>query len=260
MISQLILKTILINILSLLCLQCYSGEKIIDKKLELKQIKLFTEEYPPYNYSFNGEARGIFVDIIISLFNKLGEKRTRKDIMIRPWARGYNLVETMPNTSLFLMTMTPERKNKFKWVGPVVDVEVVLTAKKSKNIVIKNRQDLQKYRIGTVNNDVGEQILLSYKLKNLKLDKASSSITNIKKLIMDRIDFVSYDKAVTKWLLKKNKEKTTDYEVVYTLVKGQGYFAFNLKTPDSIITKLQNELNIFKKTDAFKNILKKYLE
>lgn len=227
-------------------------------KSELNKVILLADDYPPYVFTSNNTKKGIFVEIIIELFKKHNITKQPSDIEIRPWARNYRIVQKLPYSTLFLMTLTPARKNMFKWVGPVLNVNIQLIGKKSRRIKINNKSDLSNYRIGSVRKDVGEIILNSIGIKNKQLDRAYNANNNIKKLVLDRIDLVAFDTAVTKWTLKKNNINTQNYIPYYTLLKSQGHFAFNKETPDTVINALQKTLDNFKLTKKYKNIISKY--
>jgi polar amino acid transport system substrate-binding protein len=62
-----------------------------------------------------------------------GAKKSRADIKIWPWARGYETALKEKNTVLFSTTRTEARENLFKWVGPIMPSRIVLVAKKTEH-------------------------------------------------------------------------------------------------------------------------------
>ncbi len=84
----------------------------------IDDLKMMTEEYPPFNYTEDGVIKGLSVNIIEMILNKYGSKLTRKDIEILPWDKAYKRLQTENNTVLFAMSKTKERLNLFKWAGP----------------------------------------------------------------------------------------------------------------------------------------------
>ena len=81
----------------------------------LEDISWYTEEYPPYNYVENGNAKGIAVDLLLAVWKKMGLNKTVKDIKVVPWARGVKMIKTKPGTCLFSTTLTSERKDVLGW-------------------------------------------------------------------------------------------------------------------------------------------------
>ena len=71
---------------------------------DINKIVWLTEDYPPYNYSENNVPKGIFVDILVEIWKKIGLNKQLKDIKIVPWARGYYLAQEHVKYCLFSMT------------------------------------------------------------------------------------------------------------------------------------------------------------
>ena len=227
---------------------------------EIDMMKLLTEEYPPYNYTENGIVIGIAPDLMEEMLKKLDTKLTQKDIKVYPWARGYLMALKEKNTVLFAMTKTSAREKLFKWVGPIIENHNILMAKKEKNIKINSFEDINKYEVGVVRNDIAEQLLLSNGVYEKNLQEVANVISNLKKLNVDRVDLIGYTEIALKWVIKKNKYNLDDYEIVFNLTKEPSslYFAFNKDTSDEIIEKFQNVLDEVKKEGTYDNIILKY--
>lgn len=127
----------------------------------LYDIEFITEAYPPYNFEENGMVKGITVEILLEVSKEAGQPLKRSQIKLRPWARGYRQALSGPMVMLFSMSRTQEREDKFQWVGPILKNKVAVLAKKSSGIKIIKSDDLKKYSIGAVLDDVGEQMLKS---------------------------------------------------------------------------------------------------
>lgn len=225
-------------------------------------LKIYTEEYPPYNYSENGKATGIFTEVVDYLLKATNSTLTTDKIEVIPWARGYNLCLNEPNVALYSTTFTEERKPLFKWVGPVVTARVVLFAKKSRGLKISGPEDIAKYRIGVINEDIGEQLLKNLGIPKEQLDGVPKAESNIKKLATDRIDLMAYGEDVGKWFMKSAGENVDNYEAIYTLKEGEMYIALNKNTPDETVAALQKALDKLKTEDAavLQAIKDKYLK
>jgi polar amino acid transport system substrate-binding protein len=228
---------------------------------EIDEVKLFTENYPPYNMKENGKLTGLSVDILVAMFNQMGSTKTIEDIQFGSWTRGYKLTSTKKNYMLFSTSRTKEREKKFKWVGPIYGANIVLLAPKSSNIKISNPSDINNYKIGVVKNDVGEQLL-----KKINVDKKYiKSVTgknplkiNFNKLNKNKIDMIAYNQAVLKYYTTKNNIDLNKYEVVYSLEKNYGYYAFNNQTDEKIIKKYQDALDALKINGIYQKIIEKY--
>ena len=227
---------------------------------DIKNLKYMTEEYPPYNFKKDGKLQGFYVDILLLMLKELDPSKSRKDINLYPWARGYFYLQTENNTVLFATKRTKRRENLFKWVGPVFKSHIILLGPKYKKIKIKKFKKLQEYAIGTVRNDVGEQLLIAKGYPKGLLKPVSKPYMNAKKLDYGRIDLWAYGKIQANWVLKENGINPNKYESVYELASGEGgYYAFNPHIPDSIIKKFQDTLDKLKKEGKAQEIINSYL-
>jgi len=228
---------------------------------DINKVKIFTENYPPYNMEVNGKLKGISVDILDAMFKIVNLNKTRDDIKLKPWATGYKIVSKKKNTMLFSTTRTQQREKLFKWVGPIIATEIGVIAPKSKHLKINKVTDLNNYKIGAVINDIGEQLLLEngIKKKNIKsVGGKNPVVLNFQKMGKGRIDAFAYETNVAMYGAKSYRIDQNDFEVVYILKKGQLYYAFNKNTDDSIIKAYQDALDKIKADGTYKKILKKY--
>lgn len=225
---------------------------------DIDKITIMTEEYPPYNLTENGELKGLSVEILDLMLDKVGSKQqTSKDVKVLPWARSYSLVQLKKNTMLFSMFRTEQREKLFKWVGPIDSSITALIAKKDKKIKINSVEDIKKYKIGTVKDDVGELALKELGIMNTDSISGTNAIEkSIRKLDRGRIDLFSYMYEPKSWKIDGFEPK--NYENVYTLQKKDLYYAFHKETDDKVIQTLQAALDALKKEGKVKEIISKY--
>jgi polar amino acid transport system substrate-binding protein len=220
-----------------------------------------TEDYPPFNFSQKGISRGISVDALLEMLALAGSKKTRGDINVWPWARGYETALNEKNTVLFSTTRTAARENLFKWVGPIMPARNVLIAKKSSAIKINALKDLNhtQLKIGVVREDIGAQLLLDAGVAKDRTHQANSGISVAKMLHAGRVDLWAYGAPVILWNLKELGYPTNEYEEVFTLSDSQQYyFALHKSTDDKLVAKLQKALNELKKNGRFNQIVARY--
>lgn len=229
----------------------------------IDNITFITENYPPYNFKDKEQVKGIAADILVLLFEKVGSKKTRKDIKVLPWARGYHYVQELENTALFSTVRTKKRENLFKWVGPIAISTNSLIALKKNNIEIETINDLEEYKIGVVRDDIGEQLLLNLGVNQRQIE-STGGLDAIYKLIKmlnaHRFDILSYEESVALWELKKNDFDLNKYKVIYKLKHSELYYAFHKNTPQEVINELQTALDELKKEGKYQLILNKYLK
>ncbi len=225
----------------------------------VNELKIMTEEYPPYNFKSENLAKGIAVDMMVQVLQKMGSTQKRENIIFFPWARGYNETLQVPNTCLFSTTRTEEREDLFKWVGPVGINKLVLTARKDRHIKIDSFEDLKKYKIGVIFEDVAEQVLIEKGINKEDLESVSKTVHNIKKLNSERIDLWGYGEDTAKWEIKKQGFEPNDYETVYIIQSKDLYFAFYKETDDALINQFQKALDELKEAGEYQKVLDHYL-
>ncbi len=227
----------------------------------IDDMSFYTEEYPPYNFLDNGVPKGFTVDILMEMLKLLHSGKNLQDIEFRPCANSYRKLETEKNVCLFGTTRTDERNPKFKWVGPISKNVFGLTAKKGRNIKIETFEDIKKYRIGGIRDDVALQILLERGIPKDCIQQVAKTKINIDKLNMNRIDLWAYGVNVAKWELKSSGFNLEDYEVVYILEdKYDLYYAINKDTSDKLVQDLQHAFDEVKRLGIYQQIMDRYLK
>jgi ABC-type amino acid transport substrate-binding protein len=214
---------------------------------DTSKLNIITEQYQPYNFidpnDGSHKMQGIAVDLLVEMLKKTGSSQSRKDIQMQPWARGYEAVKNEKNTLLFSTTRTKERENSFKWACPINEIKTEVIALKSSNIKIGSKKDLIKYQIGSVRDDVGEQLVVAAGVPLGKLKRTAKYESNLKKLQTSRIDLYVGSMDSIDAMCKNIGCSTDAFESVYTLDVSQLCFAFNKKTSDSLINPLQKALD-----------------
>ena len=248
------LRQLLAGIAIALACQPASGQSIDD-------LVFITEEYPPFNFERDGRRQGIAVDLLEEMLAQAGSKKSRADIRVWPWARGYETALKEKNTVLFSTARTEAREPLFKWVGPIMPSRIVLVAKKKHKIHVKSPADLRQsaYRIGVVREDIGEQLLANMGIGKDRTVQVNAGISAAKMLHADRIDMWAYGAPVIMWNLKELGYPADAYEEVFTLSESQHYyFAVNRNTDDRIVETLQAMLDQVKAKGRFHAIVARY--
>ena len=183
-------------------------------------VKIFTENYPPYNMEVNGELKGIAIEVIDAMFKQMKSTQDLTDVNLVSWSRAYAIAQKKKNAMVFSCTRTESREKLFKWVGPISKTTISVIALKSKNIVIKNTSDLKKYKVGAVLKDIGETLLIEAGVSKENIQSVSGknpiklSFTKMEK---NRIDMFAYEENVAFYNAKADGFDKNNYEVVYTL-------------------------------------------
>ena len=215
-----------------------------------EKIQYMTEQNPPFNFEADGKIQGIAVDLLLKLSAKTDHPVKLGDVEMYPWPRAYRELQETPGMSLFSMARTEQRENLFKWVGPIFDLTIGLTAKKEKHLKIASVKDLAGLRIGTVLDGAPEQLLIKAGFDTGKLQRVPKPEYNIKKLAADRIDALAFNTASTRYTMKSMGLDPDEYETVFVLKRAQLYYAFNRETDDTFIETMNRALEEIKTPDA----------
>lgn len=233
------------------------GSDIINK------ISIYTENYPPYNMKEkDGTLSGMSVEILEAVLKQLKSNQTIDDVVLTNWSRAYSLALKNDDSMVFSTTRTESREDKFKWVGPITKTVVGVIGLKEKHIKIDSYKDFNNYKIGAVLKDVGESLLLENGVNSANIQHVSGQDAvklSFLKIKNGRIDLFAYELNAAFQSAKKQGFDIDKYEVVYTLKKGELYFAFNKNISDETIKRWQNALDTVKQNGIYDKIVSKYI-
>jgi polar amino acid transport system substrate-binding protein len=210
---------------------------------ESLKVRIVTEHLAPFQISDNYELIGGIVAIEVQqLINKI---LPENKIEVLPWARAFQIASERPNTIIFSLVRTPERENKFIWIGKVAHVPMeLITLKSSKLQTIKTLAELSDVQIGVKRLDAVTIWLAS---KGLQFDKELVEIVNtyttMQMLEKGRIDVIPSTQQVIEFYCKETGCKTSDFKTIYTLkeLSEEFYLAVSLGTDENLVKRLRAE-------------------
>ncbi len=225
----------------------------------------YTEQFPPYNYKENGIVKGIAVDILGEITEKIGKRVTPNQVHLVSWTEGYQITLTTNNTVLFSTARLSEREQDFKWVGPVNTDSYVLFALRNRTIAINDPVELKGYRIGVITDDVSILQLFDAGVNSSQLVYDTNATVLAEKLFHGDIDLWCYPEIVGKYVVQQMTKDYDPFEVVFTLESVNSYYAFNKNIPDSTVKAFQQALDELKQEkdaagiSTYDRILEKYI-
>lgn len=207
----------------------------------LNGLKIYSEEFFPYNYKLNGKFYGKSIYVIEHVLNKLGKAQLADKIQDIPWAESYEKTKTGSNSILTAAIKLKSRENHFKWACPLGTSVNNLYALKSKKIKIENASQVQKYTIGIVNNDSSE-FLVRQLGNTIKVNSAAHNLLNLIKLKDNQIDLMVATKDYIKFYAEVVGYDPSEFEAVYVLDKSPVCIALSKDAPDCLINLLENAM------------------
>lgn len=224
-----------------------------------KKISVVTEEWAPYNYSEDGVLKGFSVEVVQAIIERLNLKIS---IDVYPSMRTTLMLGSVPGTMMITMLRTPEREEKYKWIGPLGDGAIYFYKKKGSPLEIASLEDAKKVRlIGCRHAGLVFNILKSAGFTNL--DPTSTDGESVyKKLLLDRCDLGISDTPLgVKHILKKlNLPADALVQTSVKLVGAPLYIACSTDIPDRDIALWQKTLDGLKASGVFAALQKKYGE
>jgi len=91
-----------------------------DISKEMDALQIYTEEFPPLNLMQDGQLTGQATEVVQEILKRMD---INKDITLLLWSDAYQKLVNEPNIVLFSTSLISERKDLFKWVGPISSVE-----------------------------------------------------------------------------------------------------------------------------------------
>lgn len=220
-----------------ICLALLLGTSIC----KAEKITIYTDEWPPYNFTQQGKIVGISTEIITSA---LDAAEVAYELRARPWARAYKTVVNTPNTAIFTIQRSSKREELFKWAGPIVESNIYLYRLQSRaDVTVSNFDDLKTYRTGVLNRGAVYQFLAANGLKQPQLHLRSESHHLLDLIFAGRVDLIPGDHIDLNYQLNSHPTYTDKLEPAFLLYKGDYHIAFNKAVPDKLINKIQQALD-----------------
>lgn len=222
---------------------------------QTQALRLYTEEYPPINFSQNGEPTGLSTEVVREIM-----RRTGQNVMIRvvPWARGYQQALQRPNTGLFVTMRTEPREALFKWVGPLTRNITGFYALRSSFIGIDSLEQARAFEEIAVPRDwYSHQRLRDEGFDNLY--PVTSPTQMISMLKRGRVKLMVLDNLSLNAMLAQGDIQPDEVQLLFSFMHSDSYIAFSLGTDDALIARWQRELDDMKADGSFAAIYHKWL-
>ena len=247
-----VVRTIQLVTLACLALRAFASD----------DIRIVTEELPPYNMTVDGRLTGMSTEVVQAVLKEAGVTAT---IQSMPWARAYDIALNSENVLIYSITRTPQREKLFKWVGDIAPMHWYLFAKSGSNIRLTNLDDARKYQIAAVKEDAGEQYLLSQGfIVGKNLQSSNKYQYNYDKLKFGRVDlWISLELNALHLIRQAGEEPEKVVVRALSLPGLDGAHGLNLafsqKTPDALVERVRKALETVRKNGTYDAILKKWL-
>lgn len=238
-----------------LLLFCSSGQA-----LSATRLKVFTEQFPPYNYLQEDQLVGINVELLNEVCRRA---KIQCELELLPWKRAFENAKKMEGTGLISTSRTFEREELFEWVGPFVSSRSCLYKLKQRDdISINSVEDLTNYTIGISREDVYQKVLegLGFE-EGLHYLTYAGKYEDINMFKHGKLDLIIGSAVTIVHQLRTQDLEFNDVQPVFELIDPAlrgNFLALNLNTPSHIISALQNALDEIKVDGYAQSIIEQY--
>ena len=219
---------------------------------------IITEEWPPFNYVENGEIKGFATEVVKLIMKRL---KVNYSIEVLPGTRGVNILNKGPRTMFYSFIMTPERKSKYKWIGPFGEESIYFYKRRGSNLEIKTLEDAKKVsRVCCRDIGLVYDILKHAGFQNLDVGMNPEGI--YLKTIRGRCDLAIGETSlgVAYWLKKSNMPINSLEQTSVKVTETALYIAVSKDVSDSEILKWQQALEKVKASAEYAKLRQIYRE
>ena len=179
-------------------------------------LKIVTEEFPPYSMTQNGKVTGLATDVLQAV---LKEVNMQGNIQSMPWARAYEVAQGPETVLIYSITRTPVREKLFKWIGVIAPADWCLFSLQSRHLALNRLEEAKSRQVATVNQDVGEQFLVSKGFAiGQNLQSSAKYEFNYEKLKLGRVDLWVSNALVAAYLARRLVLATVGFCMLFALV------------------------------------------
>ncbi|WP_229593981.1 substrate-binding periplasmic protein [Pseudodesulfovibrio sediminis] len=207
-----------------------------------------TAPYPPYTVSNGLKVKGLSVTALVTLMEMCGTPIDQKKIKLTPWAYAYECAAREPGQILLNAQRDSTTERLYKWVGPVLNTQVVLIGRKKDKLFIPTKAHLKNYRIASVRWSRPEKTLLAGGMHPEDLKRSASHVQALRQLDRGEVDLFAYTAKGAPYLMAGLGMQEKDYIIYYTFEDEPLYFAFSKDTDDKLIHRLNMTLKELKAT------------
>jgi polar amino acid transport system substrate-binding protein len=223
--------------------------------VQAESLRLYTEEYPPINYSQDDEPTGLATEVVREIMRRTGQ---HAPIEVVPWARGYQQARVRPATGLFVTMRTAEREALFQWVGPLARAVTSFYALRSAELRVASLDEARRLGAIAVPRDwYSHQYLQAEGFANIL--PVTGPVQVIRMLKRGRVKLMVLDNLSLKALLAQGGVRASEVELLHSFMHNDAYIAFSPQTDAALIARWQAELDAMKADGSFAALYRKWL-
>jgi polar amino acid transport system substrate-binding protein len=205
-------------------------------------LELVTLQYPPYEYLEAGEVKGVAVEIVRKVFERMKRPIT---ITVYPWDQSLDMIKKGEADAIFTIFKTPERETFLDYSHEVFMTQVVsFFVTSDSNILFEgDLHKLSMYTFGVVRTvsygSTFDDAVKSGVIRNIEISETGEE--NMKKLLQGRFDILVSNRYGALDIVKKMNKRNQVKELTPALQSVPSYIAFSKKRR---LTSVRDEFDI----------------
>jgi polar amino acid transport system substrate-binding protein len=219
------------------------------------QFQFITEDYKPLNYNDNGNLTGLGPELLKQVCQQLD---IPYDVTVLPWDQAYTKALETDNAVLFSTILNTQRKELFKWAGPIASLDQVFYSSSQNPIKLNSLGDAKSIgKIGVLQDYAITQYLAGQGFTNFVYCK--DNLEAFDRLLKGEIDLYPSDRITAQAALENLKKSVYSVSERLTIRTDLVYFAFNKKIPDDVVAEFQVQLDRLKENGIMLAYYRKFM-
>lgn len=219
------------------------------------ELRILTEPGPPTAFMEDGELRGFGVDVVRELIERTG---ANAQIEIMPWTRAYTLAQRGPNVALFAMVRTPEREQRFQWVGPILHGKVRFYSLKSSGMQVDSLDDVAASGpLAVPKQWYSYEALQAKGLQNLYGVPTPQTMVTL--FAHGRGNLILLEDILLRDMLAPAGLEPADVQPQMVFMESSYYIGFSRDTDPAVVATWQRELAEMRRDGSFSAIFRQWL-
>lgn len=212
---------------------------------------LLTAHDPPHNMLADTRVIGLSTEQVEEMFRRTALPYTLRHT---PWPRAYQSALELAGHCAFSMARSHDREDKFRWIGPIAQMDWVLYARVDGRRAPESLAEVRDAHIGGAAQDVITQWLV---LNKFHVDPTPTDSLNPAKLQAGRFDYwaVSRQRGAT---ITAAAGLTGRIAPVLTFGHSDLFLGCHRDTPDELVRKLSQALSEMRIDGTVDRILARY--
>lgn len=226
-----------------------------EEQQDYYSLKFYTEQYKPFNYLEEGDVTGLAPEVLKEVCQALN---LDYEVELLGWDEAYTKTLETSNAVLFSTVLNAERKDLFKWSGPLASLDWFFYSKAGNSLEINSLEDAQAVeKIGVISNYAITQYLEEKEFTNLVYIESIDDAFD--KLLKGEIDLFPSDRLTTEATLDEMGNSYYDVNPQFRVLTDLIYFAFNNNIPDEVVSDFQEQIDILKGNGTLKKLSQEFL-